>query len=390
VSRQNTVCVIIPTYNRPHLVVETVKSVVAQTRRPDRIIVADDGGDAEATARALHRFRDRIEQTWGPNAGKSAVLNRTIADIGEDMIWIVDDDDLVSPDALEKLEAALLDHPEAMFSYGLNDDLVRQGDQWVIRPRKLPSPDQKDLKLTVLERCFLLQPGMLVRSAAYERIGQFDTALPRSQDYDMLLKLTRHFKGVQVEGIVFHQRFHDGDRGPASSRFAADKRHANWAETDKRIFTRIHETYKLAEYLPGEPENLSREQTAQALINRSVVMARKGLWALAVGDLQALPPFLTGGPDLDLAPFSRLFESNANGLPDGKKVEPFLSALRALPEPYRREALRRLTGTLPGWAFSALKKRRWDRLGPAVSIMMSAGPGAVIAGYRDRAARQSA
>lgn len=51
----STISVIIPTYNRAHLIRETLDSLMAQTRRPDQVLVIDDGS-TDGTPGALDRY----------------------------------------------------------------------------------------------------------------------------------------------------------------------------------------------------------------------------------------------------------------------------------------------------------------------------------------------
>ena len=53
------IAVIIATYNRSHLIGETLDSVLAQTRPADELIVVNDGS-TDDTAAVLRRYGDRI------------------------------------------------------------------------------------------------------------------------------------------------------------------------------------------------------------------------------------------------------------------------------------------------------------------------------------------
>ncbi|WP_210236122.1 hypothetical protein, partial [Mesorhizobium sp. M8A.F.Ca.ET.198.01.1.1] len=64
-----------------------------------------------------------------------------------------------------------------------------------------------------LEYCHVHQPGLLVRRACYDQVGGFNETLVRSQDYEMMLRLARRFKGVRVDGLMFFQRQHNMVRG---------------------------------------------------------------------------------------------------------------------------------------------------------------------------------
>jgi cellulose synthase/poly-beta-1,6-N-acetylglucosamine synthase-like glycosyltransferase len=58
------VSIIIPTYNRAHLIAETLDSVQAQTYRPIELIVVDDGSPDE-TAEAVEAWAHRLHAIGG-------------------------------------------------------------------------------------------------------------------------------------------------------------------------------------------------------------------------------------------------------------------------------------------------------------------------------------
>lgn len=327
------VCAVIPTFNRPDYLIEAVESLLAQTVVPDRIVVADDGSDT-ATAAALAPYGDRVSHSWAPNAGKSAALNRTLQAVDDELIWIFDDDDVADPTALERMKRALTADPDASFAYGRYGYLVERDGAWRRAAPTIPWTSIPNLKLAILERCFLFQPGMLVRRSAYRAVGPFDESLARSQDYDMLLRLSRRFRGVEAEGVLFHQRQHGGDRGPSHARLPAATRQQVWAATDARIFERIADDYALEEF--GDEGRTDGEAgRAQALLNRAAVMARKGLWERAAADMAALAR-MTGsgsvaGPILDPSLLQGIFRIQSYATTDPRRIAPFRDALHRLP-----------------------------------------------------------
>jgi glycosyltransferase involved in cell wall biosynthesis len=69
-----TCAVIVPTLNRAHYIAEAIDSLLAQTRKPDRIIVVNDGSTDDTLA-VLEAYDGRIEVISKPNGGKSAAIN---------------------------------------------------------------------------------------------------------------------------------------------------------------------------------------------------------------------------------------------------------------------------------------------------------------------------
>jgi hypothetical protein len=246
------------------------------------------------------------------------------------------------------------------------------------RALDLPRPDTATLKTAIMERCFIFQPGMLVRRSAYEKVGPFREALARSQDYEMLLRLTRWSAGVRVDQIAFHQRQHAGDRGPSFARAAAGKSEAGWAAYDQQIFERVYDDYALSEYLPQPaPLVLLPEQHARALVQRACIMARKGLWLLAARDIEELSAVLKEAPAItvDLTAFSRVFGEKSYALADVEMLPAFVTALATLPGGVRRRIVGRLfwtLGTGVKWALTTKKPKRAVKLvSPLVKITLA-------------------
>jgi glycosyltransferase involved in cell wall biosynthesis len=111
VTDQPLVSIIIPTYNRAHLIGETLDSVLAQNYQNWECIVVDDGGTDDTDAvmaqymakdsrfRYYHRPKDRLP---GGNAARNYGFEKSR---GEYVQWF-DDDDLMEIDFLQyKLEA---------------------------------------------------------------------------------------------------------------------------------------------------------------------------------------------------------------------------------------------------------------------------------------------
>jgi len=261
------VSVLIPTFNRGRLIADTIDAVLGQTRPPDEVLVIDDGS-TDDTAEVVARYAGQVSYVRQNNAGKAVALNRGLAAITGDAVWICDDDDIPLPGTLERFSTLLEQRPELDFVFGLHDELIESGGDWVVRSAPAPRRYQEPLAIQVLRSCFIFQPGMLVRRRCYQRVGNFDERLLRSQDYDMLIRLAHECGGAELDGVVFHQRVHSGVRGPAHEQTSAVERRGQWLKYDRMIFAKVGELYRPDEFGEGRI----------GAVRRAAIMARRGLW----------------------------------------------------------------------------------------------------------------
>jgi glycosyltransferase involved in cell wall biosynthesis len=116
--------VVIPVFNRPGLVTQTLAAVAAQTRPPDAVIVVDDGstdGTADAAEAALGRHRPDVGSGWclirashrGAAPARQTGFERALA-MKSDLVGFLDSDDLWPSDFVARAVAALAAQPAAV------------------------------------------------------------------------------------------------------------------------------------------------------------------------------------------------------------------------------------------------------------------------------------
>lgn len=111
-----TFSVIVCHYNDSEYLSGGLARVFGQTRRPDQVILVDDGSDPEhrAAAEAIAAAYPDLEVMWQPtNRGVVAAGNAGLELAEGDFVawWSVDDH--VSPDLIAEAERAALAHPKA-------------------------------------------------------------------------------------------------------------------------------------------------------------------------------------------------------------------------------------------------------------------------------------
>jgi len=107
------ISVIIPCHNGGAFLPETLQSVLAQTRKADEIIVVNDGSTDQATLDLLASLPTQIQVVHKSNEGLGLARNSGIEASAGDLLLMLDDDDLIAPECLAKMEVALDAHPEA-------------------------------------------------------------------------------------------------------------------------------------------------------------------------------------------------------------------------------------------------------------------------------------
>lgn len=202
---------IIPTYNRRALVERAVRSVLAQSRTVQEIIVVDDGSTDGTGAALASLFGDRIRYVRQDNHGVSSARNRGLELARGAYLALLDSDDEWLPDKTEQQVRWLETHPD----YGMVlCDVLRKnagsdGVERLRRRERLPE-DGYIFKWVLLEPA-LAPPTVLMRRQVYETIGGFDETLPTAEDLDYHLRIAARFKiGLIEEPLVRVFRDRDG------------------------------------------------------------------------------------------------------------------------------------------------------------------------------------
>lgn len=102
-----TVSIIIPTYNRAHLLAESIDSVLRQTYQDFEVFVVDDGS-IDQTAEIVRSYGDRVRFIQQEHMGPNAARNRALAESKGRYIALLDDDDLWFDFKLE-LQVVIMD-----------------------------------------------------------------------------------------------------------------------------------------------------------------------------------------------------------------------------------------------------------------------------------------
>ncbi len=118
------VSIIIPTYNRAHLVKRAIYSVLNQTFKNFELIVVDDGSQ-DNTKEVLESIDDlRVKIIFQENRGVSAARNKGIYESSGDIIALLDSDDEWLED---KLKVHLRFHIEGGFEISQTEEIWIRG-----------------------------------------------------------------------------------------------------------------------------------------------------------------------------------------------------------------------------------------------------------------------
>ena len=283
------VSVIVPTFNRASYIKECLDSLLSQTLPPLEIIVVDDGSEDE-TPNILNSYGRKIQYIHKENGGKASAVNLALTLAKGEFIWLFDDDDVALNTAIETRLKILARNPGCGFVYsphyiGSNRD---NGSILKTNIQKIPLHDANHLFIQLMKGCYFHLNSCLVKKEAYDKIGGFDTELLRGQDYDMQIRLARHFKAVFSPEPSFIFRQHDGVRGGKKIRHTDTNRDRIFRTYDHMIGEKIRATVNLNEFL-SEPISISdnKDFLRRALLTRMVVMGSKGCIREMFEDLAA-------------------------------------------------------------------------------------------------------
>lgn len=201
-----TVAVVIPVYNCAPYVEEALRSIEAQTRLPQRVVVVDDGSTDEG-GRIVASYAARsmlpLEIVTQPNRGIAAARNAGIERCQEDLIAFLDGDDTFYPSFLARAGDALLHHPELLLCF-LDRDVVDAGGTFMRRDlddatfRAIGSRRLADGVSVLTKSPFValiagnvIPIGLMIRRSAILGVHGFDEEMRFVEDKLFLMQLAK-------------------------------------------------------------------------------------------------------------------------------------------------------------------------------------------------------
>jgi glycosyltransferase involved in cell wall biosynthesis len=193
------VSVIIPTFNRAHMVTEAIESVFQQTVAPSDIIVVDDGS-TDGTRERLAAYIDRINYVYQDNQGVSAARNAGVRAARSPWIAFLDSDDEWHPRKLELQLRYIAEHPETSLLGTMT--FVDPSKSWPPLPKTGQVPSQRIVFEDVVIRSPFATSSVIVRKDCFEAIGCFDRMLQGPEDRDMYIRVASRFPVAKLKAVL--------------------------------------------------------------------------------------------------------------------------------------------------------------------------------------------
>ena len=203
------VSVIIPTFNRAHLIGKAVKSVLSQTYQDFEIIVVDDGS-TDNTGEIIRSFKDKrvkyIEK-YKKNKGISVARNIGIKMArGKYFAFLDSDDEWLSEKLSKQIKVLQYESPEVGAVYSNLCYMDENGKN----TNKLRNPKKEGyIYEDLLGKNYVGPPlTLLIRKECFHRVGLFDDLLNAQEDWDMWIRIAKYYRFALIKIPLVKYRLH--------------------------------------------------------------------------------------------------------------------------------------------------------------------------------------
>jgi len=194
-SKSYLVSIILPTYNRAHIISRSIISILNQTYKDFELIVVDDCS-TDSTREVIENYSkmdDRVKyirnnKNLRPSGARNAGIKLSIGEF----IAFQDDDVEWYPYKLEKQVNLLNMLPE-------NFGVVYSGYYKLIKKEKIYIPEnyifpkEGNIHNSLLKGNFVDTPSILARKSALLDVGFFDEKLPMMEDWELVIRLSKKY-----------------------------------------------------------------------------------------------------------------------------------------------------------------------------------------------------
>jgi glycosyltransferase involved in cell wall biosynthesis len=202
-------------FNGAQFIIQAIKSIEAQSYRPTKIIVIDDGS-TDTTEEVVLKYAAHcalpIQYIKKENGGPSSARNAGLKAATSDYIAFLDADDEWHERKLEEQIAVFeaSKFPDLGIVYCDYQIIDEAGRLLPFKTVMLDPSIQGDVSRRLLHGNFITgsDSAVLVKRKCFEKVGLFDETLVAFEDLDLWIRLSRYYQFDYASSELVKIRFH--------------------------------------------------------------------------------------------------------------------------------------------------------------------------------------
>ena len=264
------VSLIIPTFNRPHLLPRCVNSALKAGSSVE-VIVVDDASSDE-TASVCQKLREIKYVRLTSNRGVAGARNEGLRASTSEYVGFLDDDDLRLPNSIDTQVNLLDAHADAGMVYGRalygDEQCVPKGDSY---PDECP---QGDIFWELMQSNFVPCLTAIFRRACLDRVGLLDESATGVDDWDLWVRISELYPVLATEQTVAIWRHPTPTSGQLS--FRADRMHRRAHRLHRDKWLRLPRSMEAGEERRNQAARAFADRATQQMISEAASRYRAG------------------------------------------------------------------------------------------------------------------
>jgi glycosyltransferase involved in cell wall biosynthesis len=214
--KDELVSIVMPTYNRAHLIGETIQSILAQNYQNWELIIADDGSEdnTKDVVTAFHDPRIKYHHFVHGHGMIDRLRNFGMRAAQGEFIALADSDDIWLPERLTTQIGLMKKFPSSVYSfchvYELTaEDCISVDSVFLERNQPQENIFVGKLFIPLLEGKYIAYPSVIFRKEAGLKISWMDETIKSCHGFEYFLRLAVNFQGMAINEKLMKIRKHE-------------------------------------------------------------------------------------------------------------------------------------------------------------------------------------
>ena len=202
------ISVLMPTYNRAHMIGKAIKSLLEQTYSNLQIVIVDDGS-TDNTEEVIKQFNEsRIDYYRIDHVGVSSAANYGLSKAESKIIVRLDSDDYCN---INRINIQYSFYRKNNGQYGVIGSnfyvIVEEGSESKVLKVIYPK-NHRQISEQLPRKCCLAQPTLLFRKDIVLEVGGYTESKQIAEDWDLYLRLLEKTKFYNIQKFLVTYRRH--------------------------------------------------------------------------------------------------------------------------------------------------------------------------------------